>query len=187
MRIVILCASALLFAHAGQADTPIARHMQHMLTAEGTEWRAPNPGYTEGARAPVSFTLTFELDDSRQYATGQLGGLFADGGRRNFWDIFSFYNPVTGRVTTQQVAGTGGYMAGDAEVQDGSSQILDMFSYGLDGATKLLRHENRFTGPGIHESLVFERGQRGEWELTQTWKWRLMPTTTAPGASPAGD
>ncbi len=180
MRLAILLFGAFSLASVWAAETPIARYMQHMLTAEGMEWRSPNPTYRQGGRQPVSYTITYELDDSRQYVTGRLGGLFADGGRRNFWDIFAFYNPVTGRVTTQQVARNGSYMAGDSELQDGSSQIIDMFSYGRDGTTKLMRHDNRFLDLETHKSLVYERDKRGAWELTQTWTWRLLPTSAEP-------
>lgn len=189
MRVAIFCLVSIWLLPVGAAETPVGtpieRHMKHMLTRAGMEWRTPNPGYREGARQPVSYTLVFEMDDSRQYAIGRLGGLFADGGRRYFWDLFAFYNPVTGRVTTQQVAPNGTYVAGDSDLQDGASQIIDMFTYGIDGTTRLIRHDNRFTGKDTHESLVYERGTSGEWELTQTWKWRQVASDSEPAVREA--
>lgn len=155
---------------ASAAPSALKEHMRPMIT-DGDMWRTPNPAYEDGTDGPQWFGLTFDLSPDGSHVTGRLTGVHPDGRQAVYWSLLAFYNPVTQRVVTQQIGWDGTLLYGDVPVQTGPVQIVDMISYRANGTMSISRHENRFSDPDTHTSVVFEKGPDNEWQRSQAFEW----------------
>lgn len=163
-----------LTAAYAEPATVLAKHMQYMLT-DGDQWRTPNPDYDPERGGPHAFGLRFELAPDGTHVTGNLTGLFEDDKEVVYWSLLALYNPVTGKVVTQQIGWDGTLLYGEVPPQPGTTQIVDMISYGADGKMSISRHQNNFKGRNAHSSVVFERDAEGVWKQAQDFIWIRHP------------
>ena len=110
---------------------------------------------------------------------GEIIGVTADGETFKFWQMYAFYNPVTGRVISQQIGRNGVFSVGDEQVLSKASPYgvatnLDAIEYTPNGEMKITRHSNTFVDECTQLSDVYERGETGEWELERQWRWTCV-------------
>lgn len=166
-------------ARQDQAVHPLAIHMNQWLNGS-REWSTANPGHDpEAPGSFAEFRVRWDWGPLRQQLRGKLFGVRNDGSSVLFWTMFSTYNPVSKTVTYQQIGRNGAYILGEHPVRErplafGDIERLDTTMYRADGTEKITRHENVFSADSTHSANVFEQAGNGDWELKNTWSWRLV-------------
>ncbi len=165
---------------------PLQIHMQQWLRGSG-QWRSPNPNY-DGSHSDGStgagfseYGINWRWYPARKYMAGEITGVAPDGAQTRFWSMYAFYNPVTQRVSFQQIGRDGTFVTADDAVRTepleyGETERLETTEYSATGEIKLTRHDNVFREDGTHTSSVYERDESGVWALTAQWKWTLVET-----------
>lgn len=177
---VLLCLTGAANAES-PALHPLQIHMQQWLQGSG-QWRSPNPNYDAGRSGGFKeYGINWTWHPARKYMAGEITGVTPDGAQTRFWSMYAFYNPVTQRVSFQQIGRDGTLVTADDAVRAepleyGETERLETTEYSATGETKLTRHDNVFREDGTHTSSVYERDESGVWALTAQWKWTLVET-----------
>jgi hypothetical protein len=156
----------------------LGTHMSHLLHGSA-QWRTPNPDHDESnPNSPSQFGVNWVWGPHGQHLLGEVTGVYADGREVRYHSMYAFYNPVTGRVVTQQVGWDGTFSAGDQFLQTvpliaGDTTNVDMIEYSADGTAKITRHRAEIIDAETHRMDVYERNETGEWTLLREWVWRL--------------
>ena len=81
------------------APSKIEPYVAHLLSGSG-QWRAPNPDYQEGGKAPKQYALNYRWGPHRQHVIGEIVSIYADDQQERQekdWSLYITHNPVTGR------------------------------------------------------------------------------------------
>lgn len=172
-------------ADTGDAEShPLRIHMSQWLQGSG-QWRSPNPDYDpsySGQPALASirqFGINWTWDPVLEYLSGEIIAILDDRTELPSSAMFAFYNPVTERVTFNQIGRNGSFTSAEDPVRRerlefGEVERFDAVEYLPNGQVKLTRHENVFHGDGTHTSTVLERDESGRWQPVAKWTWTLM-------------
>lgn len=148
-----------------EATDMLERHMGFFVR-DGGRWRAANPAYEPGSKAPKFYAYDFRWALGETLIQNTIHGVYEDDRRRDYAKTVFRWNPVIGKVEQYIFVNGGG-------TGYGVENRLDEITYEaeievrktLHGPAERLKDWVKVTGPDSFDNSTFKLQLDGKWVL----------------------
>lgn len=158
-------------APAATTTPAIAPHVAHLLSGSG-RWRAANPEYEPGGKAPKQYGMNYRWGPHKQHVIAEIVSLHADGRQEKDWSLYITHNPVTGITALEQTGRSGVYFRGEMSTDADGHHVENGLVHIPNGTVKSVRDRNVMLDPNTRVANVYERDENGRWRKAREWTWR---------------